>query len=166
MERITTIYSACGKDAMRGERVMEQILEETFDKLVGFGCEQNREIVLKGQMIYVHHTVYVDVIEHDDEPIDVDINYVDIPGLGRVPNKVAPEGYLYTDGELVRETTFYSNNLVSLAAQTVDQIHRGNDDAIKNAIKHLDENPGLYGAVEAHDHFVACVTAVKLNLMR
>lgn len=73
MERITTIYSACGKDAMSGERVMEQILEETFDKLVSLGCEQYREVALKGQMIYVYKTVYVDTIAHDDEPIDLDI---------------------------------------------------------------------------------------------
>lgn len=76
MERITTIYSACGKDAMSGERVMEQILEETFDKLVSLGCEQHREIVLKGQMIYVYQTVHVDTIAHDDEPIDLDIDHI------------------------------------------------------------------------------------------
>lgn len=102
MERITTIYSACGKDAMSGERVKEQILEEIFDKLVGLGCEQDREVVLKGQMIYIHHTVYVDTIEHDDEPIDVDIDYINIPGLGRVPNEVAPEGYVYINGKLTK----------------------------------------------------------------
>ena len=103
MERITTIYSACGKDAMSGERVMEQVCEEIFDKLVSLECEQNREIVLKGQMIYIYKTVYVDTIAHDDEPIDLDIDdYVDIPGLGRVPNEVAPEGCVYVHGKLTK----------------------------------------------------------------
>jgi hypothetical protein len=99
MER-TFIYSASGKDAMTGEHVMEQILEETFDNLVSLGCKYEREIVLKGQNVYVYKTVYIDVIEHDDEPIDLDIDdYVDIPGLGRVPNEVAPEGYVYILGK-------------------------------------------------------------------
>jgi hypothetical protein len=103
MERITTIYSACGKDAMSDERIMEQICQETFDDLVSIGCEHDREIVLKGQMIHVYKTVYVDTIAHDDEPIDLDIDdYVDIPGLGRVPNEVAPEGYVYINGKLTK----------------------------------------------------------------
>ena len=75
MERITTIYSACGKDAS-GERVMEQILEETFNNLVSIGCLHDREVTLKGQMIYVYKTVYVDTIAHDDEPIDLDIDHI------------------------------------------------------------------------------------------
>lgn len=101
MERITTIYSACGKDAMSGERVMEQICQETFDDLVSIGCLHDREVTLKGRMIYVYKTAYVDTIAHDDEPIDLDIDdYVDIPGLGRVPQEIAPKGYVYINGKL------------------------------------------------------------------
>jgi hypothetical protein len=67
----------------------------------------------------------------------------------------------------MEKTTIYLGNLISLTAQTVDQIHRGNSDAIENAIKHLNGNPELYGEVstEVRDHFVACVTAVKSNLV-
>lgn len=102
MERITTIYSACGMDVMSRERVMEQIGQVTFNDLVSLGCEHDREVTLKGQKIFVYKTVYVDTIAHDDEPIDLDIDYVDIPGLGRVPQEVAPEGYVYINGELTK----------------------------------------------------------------
>lgn len=102
MERITTIYSACGMDVMSRERVMEQISQVTFNDLVSLGCANHREVTLKGQRIFVYKTVYVDTIVYDDEPIDLDIDYVDIPGLGRVPQEVAPEGYVYIDGQLTK----------------------------------------------------------------
>ena len=79
MERITTIYSACGMDVMTRERVMTQICQVTFNDLVSLGCEHDREIVLKGQMIYVYKTVYIDTIAHDDEPIDLEIDLILVP---------------------------------------------------------------------------------------
>lgn len=50
---------------------MEEIFEQTFNDLVSLGCKQDREVVLKGQLIYVYKTVYVDTIVHDDEPIEL-----------------------------------------------------------------------------------------------
>ena len=74
MERITTIYSACCK--IDGFHFTESIIEETFNSLVSLGCNHTREIVLKGQLIYVHKTIFVDAIIHDSDPIDLDIDHV------------------------------------------------------------------------------------------
>ena len=68
MERIVNIHAACGRTP-EGEQITEEIFEETFNNLVSLGCEHDREIVLKGQMIYVYKTVYVDTIVHCEEPI-------------------------------------------------------------------------------------------------
>ena len=175
----TFIYSVRGM--YEGMPHQAECSEHEFNEIKSLGCktEIGEVAFVEGLGLRIYQYVYVDVFipigtpvhekfASEQEPIDLDIDdYVDIPGLGRVPNKVAPEGYIYKDGELVHEATLYSNNLISLIAQTVDQIHRGDNDAIENAIKHLNDNPELYGKVsaEVHDHFIACITAVKSNLV-
>lgn len=170
----TTIYSVRGM--YEGIPYQAECTEREFNEIKSLGCktEVGKVVFVEGLGLRIYQYVYVDVFipigtpVHDkfaseQEPIDLDIDdYVDIPGLGRVPNQVAPEGYIYKDGELVHEMTFYMNNLTSLIAQTVDQIRKGYTNAIDNGIKHLYGNPELYGKVSAavHDYFIACITAV------
>ena len=169
----TIIYSVRGM--YEGTSYQAECSESEFNEIKSLGCktEVGEVVFVEGLGLRIYQYVYVDVFipigtpvhkkfASEQEPIDLDIdNYIDIPGLGRVPNQVAPEGYIYKDGKLVHETTFYLNNLISLIAQTVDQIRRGDGKAIDNGINHLYGHPELYGKVSAavHDYFIAHITA-------
>lgn len=50
--------------------------------------------------------------------------------------------------------TKHINNLISLVADTVDKMHRGDLSAIVKALHHLYDNPEIYGDVpeEVYDH--------------
>lgn len=63
--------------------------------------------------------------------------------------------------------TEHINNLISLVACAVDQIHRGNDSAIEKSVKHL-ELQELYGDVpeDIKRHVDNCLTSIHSNLER
>lgn len=60
----------------------------------------------------------------------------------------------------------YINNLISLVADTVDKIHRGDFTATNKAIYHLQDNPEIYGDVpeEVYDHVAAVILAIDSEL--
>jgi hypothetical protein len=76
-----------------------------YNALVSLGCRSEQFVTYdeKEGTITIERTVFVDEVittSYEEEPIDLDIDdYIDIPGLGRVPNEVAPEGYVYILGK-------------------------------------------------------------------
>ena len=82
--------------------------ESVYNELVSLGCRSEQFVTYdeKEGTITIERTVFVDEVittSYEEEPIDLDIDdYIDIPGLGRVPNEVAPEGYVYVHGELTK----------------------------------------------------------------
>lgn len=90
--------------------------ESEFNEIKSLGCktEVGEVVFVEGLGLRIYQYVYVDVFipvgttahekfTSEQEPIDLDIDdYIDIPGLGRVPNEVAPEGYVYIHGKLTK----------------------------------------------------------------
>lgn len=104
MEKMIEIYIVCEPD---DDTQFAYIDESVYYGLVSLlGCKSEQHITYdeESQTITVERTVFVDeVVKSPDEPIDLDVdNYVDIPGIGRVPQEVAPEGYVYIDGKLTK----------------------------------------------------------------
>ena len=102
MERIN-IYIVC----KHGDDTRFTYTDESvYNDLVSLGCKSEQYITYdeETRAITVERTVFVDevITTSYDEPIDLDIDYVNIPGLGRVPNEVAPEGYVYVHGKLTK----------------------------------------------------------------
>lgn len=62
--------------------------------------------------------------------------------------------------------TEHINNLISLVADTVDKMHRGDLTATNKAIDHLRNNPEIYGDVpeEVYDHAAAVILAIDFGL--
>lgn len=62
--------------------------------------------------------------------------------------------------------TRHINNLISLVADTVDKMHRGDLTATNKAIYHLQNKPEVYGDVpeEVYDHITAIILAIDSEL--
>lgn len=109
----TIIYSVRGM--YEGIPHQAECSESEFNEIKSLGCktEVGEVVFVEGLGLRIYQYVYVDVFipigttahakfTSEQEPIDLDIDYVDIPGLGRVPQEVAPEGYVYINGELTK----------------------------------------------------------------
>ena len=62
--------------------------------------------------------------------------------------------------------TEHINNLISLIADTVDKMHRGDITATNKALYHLQNNFEIYGDVpeEIYDHTAAIILAIDSEL--